>query len=274
MQTLDYHMNRTSQRIILVLMIIPWVWLFGRALVGSETFVYRDAAHYYYPLIQWTTDHFRVGEIPLWNAHENLGAPLAADPTASLFYPGKFLFFLPVSFVFAYKLYIALHSLLALATSYKLARHWKANEVGAAIAAVSFTFGGYVAFQYCNVIYLISAAWLPLALLFGDRLLHERKCKWCILLAMCFAMMVLGGDPQAAYHTGLLLGTMALPKLFWRRNSPDPSEEIVGQIRPIQSLCWLGLASALGLAMSAANVLPALQWAKHTDRYCKHTPME
>ena len=61
-------------------------------------FVYRDTGHYYYPLFEWTSSQWSHGNVPLWNPQENLGEPLAADATASLFYPGKLVFVLPLGF--------------------------------------------------------------------------------------------------------------------------------------------------------------------------------
>ena len=51
--------------------------------------------------------------MPLWNPYENLGIPLAGNPAASVFYPGKLIFALPISYPWAYKIYIMDHLLLA-----------------------------------------------------------------------------------------------------------------------------------------------------------------
>jgi hypothetical protein len=134
-----------------------------------------------------------------------------ADATSSVFYPGKLLFLLPVDFAWRYKLYVVLHVVLAAATSYCLARAWKASACGAAIAAIAYSCGGNVVFQYCNIVFLVGAAWLPLAALAADRMLRERSWLAALCLGAVLALMILGGDPQAAYHGLLITAIYAFP---------------------------------------------------------------
>ena len=101
--------------------------------------------------------------------------PLAGDNTASLFYPGKLLFALPLDFTLRYNLYIVAHVALAAWGAFVLPRRWGASELGAGISALSYAFGSSVLFQTCNVIYLVGAAWLPWALLAADRMLRQRR---------------------------------------------------------------------------------------------------
>ena len=205
----------TRSRLIVILSIAGLlVWCFADALFRGGMFVFRDAAHYYYPLFQLVADQWAAGRVPLWNPYENLGMPLAADPTASVFYPGKLIFALPLGYAWTYKLYIMAHLLLAAAAAYRLARHWQASVIAAGVCAISYAFSGNVLVNYCNVVYLVGAAWMPLALLAADRMLRERSLRWAAALGMVLALMVLGGDPQAAYHAGLL-AAMYAAWLWW-----------------------------------------------------------
>ena len=47
--------------------------------------------------------------------------------------------------------------------------------MAAGLCAVSYAFGGNVLFQYCNVVFLVGAAWLPAALLASDWMLLRRS---------------------------------------------------------------------------------------------------
>ena len=256
-------------------------WIFAGPLFGSGMFCFRDAAHYYYPLFEFTSDQWANGELPLWNPHENLGVPLAADVTASVFYPGKLIFGLPLDYLRLYKLYIAAHVLLAAATAYFLARRWKVSRDGAGLAAISYAFSGNVLYQYCNVVFLVSAAWLPLAVLAADRALVGRSIRWAVALGVVLAMITLGGDPQMAYHSGLLTVIYAI--CLWRRESlaartdTNPKRKRGGRQRPSFAL-WVGatsprtdkpvrsrtalilIAASSGLALSAVQVLPSLEF--------------
>jgi hypothetical protein len=197
--------SRAKTRILLAACFLaPLAWVFGEAIFTPRLFVFRDAAHYYYPLFQWAAQEWSQGRMPLWNPYENCGAPALADPTTSVFYPGKLLFVLPLDFATRYKLYILSHVLMAGGTACFAARRWNASPEAATACGISYAFGGSVVFQYCNVVYLVGAAWLPLAFWTADGLLRHRRLAWASGLGAVLAMMVLGGDPQTAYHAGLV----------------------------------------------------------------------
>jgi hypothetical protein len=194
---------------VTLLIAAPMLWLFGPALLNNRTFVFRDAAHYYYPLFKFTCHQLAQGHLPIWNPWEETGRPLLADATASVCYPGKILFALPLPYATNYKLYTIAHLALAAASAYWLARSWGADVSGAGLCAIAYSLGGAVLFQYCNVIFLVGAAWLPLAVWAVDRTLLARSMKAAIALGVCLSLMTLGGDPQMAYHVGLLGGLYA-----------------------------------------------------------------
>lgn len=271
-------------------LVTPLVWLFGRVLLERRVLNFRDVAHYYRPLWQWTTARWGAGEIPLWNSLDGLGMPVHADPTASLFYPGQLLFALPLDFTTRLNLYVVLHLILAAALLYYASRRLGASALGATAGALSYSLGGQVLFQYCNPIYLVSAAWLPLALLSTHHLLQERSLRWGIVLAMTLALMTLGGDPQMAYHV-LLVGTLYV-WLLWRdavlRGSVAASRTVADQdareansrsTMPRRSqgksvlqwwrqsrLALLGLAAVLAFFLAAMQILPTAQWSTRSAR--------
>ncbi len=216
-----------------------FVWLFADALFRGEVFVFRDAGHYYYPLFQLVRGEWAAGRVPLWNPYENLGVPLAGNPTSSVFYPGTLVFLLPLDYAWAYKLYVMGHLLLAAWAAYRLARRWGGSVEASGMGAMSYAFSGNVLFQYCNVIFLVGAAWLPLAVLAADRMLREgsgfrgqgsafrgrgpgsreqgngrtdrnplggvlAKVRAALGLGAVLALMTLGGNAEMAYHAGLI----------------------------------------------------------------------
>ena len=189
-------------------------WVFADALFSGGMFAFRDAAHFYYPLFEFTRGEWGAGRVPLWNPYENLGMPLAANPAASVFYPGKLIFALPLAYGWAYRLYIIGHVLLAAGGAYVLARRWKASTLAAGVCALSYAFCGNVLVQHANVVFLVGAAWLPLGLLAADRMLVGRSLKAAVGFGVVLALMVTGGDPQMAYHAGLLAALYAL--ILWR----------------------------------------------------------
>lgn len=266
----------------------PFFWCFGATWCSGDGFAFRDAAHFYYPLFDWTNRQWAAGQVPLWNPQENSGLPVLADGTSSVFYPGKLVFALPLGYAWNFQFYTTLHVLLAAAAAFLLARRWQASPCAAGLAAVSYAFGGNVLFQYCNVVYLVGAAWLPLALAAADRMLVGRSWRGALLLGLVLALMVLGGDPQMAYHAGLLAALYAW--ILWR------SQRWVGQRggsraeggrgpgllppagvrRPSPVIrhrfVLLSLAALAAGALSAIQVLPSSEWSRQSGRAAYRSP--
>ncbi|MCU0980745.1 MAG: hypothetical protein MUF25_16470, partial [Pirellulaceae bacterium] len=256
----------------------PFFWCFGSAVCAGRGFAFRDAAHFYYPLFDWVNHQWAAGQVPLWNPQENCGVPVLADGTSSVFYPGKLVFALPLSYAWNFKLYTTLHVLLAAGAAFLLARRWDASRYAAGLAAVAYAFGGSVLFQYCNVVYLVGAAWLPLALAAADRMLVDRSVRGALLLGAVLALMVLGGDPQMAYHAGLLAAGYAW--LLWRSDrranrGRSVTIQLPGKARTAAGfeVCHetrrmhhrfvlLSLAAMAAFALSAIQVLPSSEWSR------------
>ncbi len=184
-----------------------FVAFFWASFSPDARFAYRDVAYYYYPLFQQIQGVWERGEVPLWDPYANLGQPLLADPTASVFYPIKLLFFFSsfnwLSYSTCFKLYIWLHVALAFASSFVLARRLRVSRVGSLLSGVAYAFSGQTLFQYSNVVYLVGSAWAPAFFVFlvdyfraaNFRLKTRAIFKSSVVYALC----VLGGEPQIAY---------------------------------------------------------------------------
>src|SRR5688572_21130829 len=67
--------RRAGIRAVLAAIVLaPSLWFFGPVLFGGQSFVYRDAAHFYYPSFHWQTQEWAAGRIPLWNPLEECGS--------------------------------------------------------------------------------------------------------------------------------------------------------------------------------------------------------
>jgi len=272
---------------------------FWRILFFGEHIAFRDGAHFYPPLFEYIQSEWNAGRVPLWNPYENLGQPLLANPVSSVFYPGKLVYFLPISPYHAYHLYVIGHFLLAALTCYRLTRHFNGSRPAAMIAILSYVFGGTVLFQYGNVVFLIGAAWLPEAIRQADIMLTTRRVSSVIALGLVFAMFVLGGDPQMAWHAWVVI---LLLLFFHRRNNQKTltdsrlsvtthsvlnlmesnASSASGSFlasdagrsstwsRPIFLLCFALLA---GASLAAVQWLPALALGAKGDRNLEDHPV-
>ena len=176
-----------------LIIVVLWLWVFWPFITGQQVAGFRDSAYLYYPLFKFIDMEWASGVIPLWNLYDGAGQPLMADGSSSVFYPGKLIFLCRfLSFPTRYGLYLSIHVLLAAATSYYLAKILGCNRLGRTTAAISYAFGGSVLFQVNNVIYLVGAAWLPVALCCVWMMFQSTKWKWPLLGAAVCALMLLG----------------------------------------------------------------------------------
>ena len=230
---------------------------YAPALFRDRQFVYRDAGDYYYPLNERVQAEWNQGRWPLWEPEENAGMPLLGNPTAAVLYPGKLIFAI-MPYAWGARIYIVVHSALAFLNMLILMRSWGTSWFGSALSALSYAFGAPVLFQYCNVIFLIGAAWLPLGLHAVDQWVRLGR-RWGVLeLAIVLSMQTLGGDPQGAYLLGLAGIGYALG-LSWSRtraNNERPPGKKTSLSRKILSVA----AMAIAVVVWCAVTLELAQW--------------
>lgn len=232
---------------------------------------YRDASQFYYPLFLYLRSCFHACEIPFWTQHLNLGFPLAANPTTALFYPPTWILALPIPAWLAFNLYIIGHVILAVGTMFFLVRSWGRSIGAGIIAAFSYGFGGIILFQYSNLPYLVSAAWLPLGIYGIERALRIRRLKYVCLSGLVLALMTLGGDVQTAYHLGILALILAVIIFLKNRKTTEKQSStsviLSGSMRSL--FLSIGILSGIaicGFILSAIQILPTIELTFNSDR--------
>ena len=132
---------------------------------------------------------------------------------------------------------------------------WRQSTTAAGLAALAYAFSAPVLFQYCNIIYLVGAAWVPWGFLAIEVMLSRHRRAGLLGLAVVLALQVLGGDPEAAYLTVLCGAGYALVLAAWDR--PEPATR-----RAYRRYAWCGAALfawaglTLGLAWAAPRTAP------------------
>lgn len=252
---------------------LPFLFLatffFGKAFTYQEQFLFRDAAHFYYPLFHEVTRQWKAGHVPLWSPFDGIGMPLAADATPSVFYPGKLVLLTPLGYNFGLRMYVAMHFAIAYGGMFWAARIWRCSVWGAVLAAITYSFGGPVLSYHANVIFLVGASWLPFALANGWLLARRPALLPAVGLALALTMMILGGDPQLAFHTMMMLTLAAiLFVLPWRRL---PSWRVWLQWRLFRVGALVGCA-LLAACLSAIQILPTSEWASRSLRATSDQP--
>lgn len=255
---------RRAFALLLLAFTIPFVSAFWPVLFGGAQFGYRDAAHYYYPLHKRTVDQWKAGHIPLWDPGENGGMTLIGNPTAAVLYPGK-LVFAALPYPEASRVYLLIHIGVAFASMFAVLHRFRVRTPGATIGAVSYAFGGPILFQYCNAIYLVGAAWLPLGFLAAEAWLRHANRRSLAGLAFVIAMLCLGGDIQMAYLLGMfVVGADLLGLLRDRGFRPTKRGMAIGVI------AWVAIVLGLAAWLPAWRSSGLPEWTRAwVDRLVK-----
>ncbi|MDG1806741.1 MAG: hypothetical protein P8I27_02470 [Pirellulaceae bacterium] len=239
------------------------IWLFGPVLTGSSEFGFGDAANLYQPLYQWTSERWLAGQVPLWCALDNWGAPVIADASTGIFYPGKLIFLIPfLPFPVLFGLYTLVHVYLAV-----YGARWCGIQTGlthsaAWLVGISYGFGGCCLSQTSNTVFLVGAAWLPIALGWIIRYAERRKMRSLIAFALILCMMILSGDPQMAFHVLLIAGIG-----WWLLGAKQGSGWQIKERLKFTLIPLLGVA-LLSAALAAIQILPTLEWSQRSERSC------
>ncbi|MAI34459.1 MAG: hypothetical protein CMM07_22680 [Rhodopirellula sp.] len=224
------------------------------SLLGLESLAFRDVAFFYTPLYDYVAERCSEAWLPLWNPLDQTGMPLIGETTSAVLYPLRYLIFsLPIATGTAMAWYVAMHLIIASLAARLLALWAGCRPLGVAIASLLYPLSGSVLFLYTNPPFLVGAAWLPIglgAMLFcGAGRRHFR----IVVGGIAMAMMILGGDPQAALHLMLVVSAIGLVRLAKRS-----AERIDGVV-------LLGVPM-LAAILSAPQLAASISWSQQSER--------
>jgi len=191
-------------------------------LTGNDIFGFRDLSLYFYPLRHLMVEMVKSGQLPLWNPYIYCGIPFLATLQSGFLYPFSILFYI-LPFNLGFNWFIILHYFLAAVFTYHLAKHYGIERAGAVASGIIFAFSGYLLSVSNMNTTLTSVIWLPLVILWWDRLLgirgKEREEEGgggikkilttpyssLISLIILLSLMFLGGEPTIFYSTVIIL---------------------------------------------------------------------
>ena len=228
--------------------------LLATALTGQERIAFRDVSHFYTPLYDYVAERQASSWLPLWNDLDHTGLPLAGETTTAFYYPLRIaIWSLRLSPEVSIAWYVWLHLSIAALTAWIAARWHGTSQTAAAFAAASYALSGPVFFLHTNLPFLVSAAWIPIALapmLCSHKSLQGRRSAW---IGFSLSMMILGGDPQTAFHCLLLLFGVQISQRIRRLPS-------------VMRLRDLAVAVILCVALTAPQLAASTDWSLQSDR--------
>ncbi len=237
-----------------VLVLLPLVY-FLPAVLGKVTLAPGDGWTQIFGIRILVGEMIARGEWPLWNPYIFAGMPLLAAIQPGALYPPTWLFAVLSPQVAMNVLVITTYHL-ALIGTYLYARRIGANRIGAIIAGITFTFGGYMIAHLGHTNRTNAAAWLPWILLAVEELYVCVRWRWVTLGALFIALQIFAGEPQMVLYTGMVAGAYALFALLLRAR-PQRTATFV-----------MALAAMLtgGALLSMIQLLPARELLQLGDR--------
>jgi uncharacterized membrane protein YfhO len=162
-----------------------------------------DVIRQLFPWKNFAIDSFKALQIPFWNPYNLSGNPLMANFQSGVFYPFNFLFF--ANFLTGWTLYIFLIPVLTSIFTYLYLRELKIGKIASIFGGIVFAFSSYMVvwMEYGNVGHTF--LWLPLALLFTEKLIRNFSKKYSVLLIISLTLSFLAGYVQGYFYIILTL---------------------------------------------------------------------
>ena len=193
----------------------------------------------------------REGQLPGWFPWEGLGEPFIGQGITATFHPVNLLY-LAFNDALALRLEIATAALLGLLGQVLLARHFKLSAPAATAGAVVLVFSGYALSMTSNPAYLRGLCMLPWVALFAAEVMSAARPFAAVAgLAVCWALIPLGGDAASTLLAALVVAAVALGHGRSRR------------------VALLGLGALLAGFLAAPELLPSSSVRAET-RSCWH----
>lgn len=253
-------------------LLLVTIALFWKIALSAEYSILSlpDNANQSYAWLQFAATEVRQGRLPLWNPFTQGGRNFIGEMQTAAFGPLQAMAYLappdaqgrvPIG---AINWTILIGYWVAALLQYALCRYLALGRFAALLGAVCFAFSGFMgtrAAQQSNVFF--SSVWLPAIVLFYLLALQSRDW-WCRLAfsggsGLFVALSVLSGhhQPGALAILSLCVTALFLPL---RTNRSSPARLVV-------ALTLLGVVVVMGLALSAVQSFPTLEYSRYAVRW-------
>ncbi len=260
--------NKIDSLAILLLAAWPFVF-FWTAALRQGVFAFGDISLFFYPTHLAYADALHQLRLPLWEPRILDGFPLFAEGQIGALFPSHLLLYglLPIDIATNYDI-LSLVAFVAVGT-YLFVRALKLHPASAALAAFAFSAGGFFVPRLQHMSILATASWMPW-LLWGwekyqaapDR---KTRLRWFALLALFSGIQLLGGHPQFALLSAVLVALYSVVR--WRSDESAPAQRNwFFEYFDLTRLVPVVLFFAIGGALAAVQLLPTFELSSLTDR--------
>lgn len=244
----------------------PWN---GHKTVGPWDVLQADSVLQFYGWRDLVFEAWGKGNLPFWNPYVLAGTPLMANSQSAALYPPHVLLgMLHVPTAVAIALLAWFHLFWAGLGTHRLVKAFGGTDVGGALAGACFALSPFMLSWTALSSVITTVCWIPwiLALTVQSyRLSMDTPAgvvarRW-VGLALCFAMMVLGGHLQFVAYGFMAFALVAICE------SIRSTKLYVGSKRP-----WLSptitvlVMFGLGVALAAPQLLAVMSYSKFSHR--------
>jgi len=204
------------------------------------------------------------GEFPLWNPYILCGVPFFADYPTSILSPFN-LTYLVFDLLDAYVVRTMLEFLLAGMGAYVFLRHFlKTRPVAALFGGVVFMLNGYFFWRVKLPTFLSTTAYVPLMFYFYARALEDESWRCAVAAGFVVTLMVFASYWFLPYIV-ILFPIYHIAAVVANRRGKTTA-------RSVFALKYLFLAGIVDIGLTAVQLLPAVELARHTARRMFHYP--
>jgi hypothetical protein len=228
---------------------------FFPVLFEGSTFFFRDIHHFAYPMKWFIAKTWAMGEWAYWYPNLLQGIPLMSLMHPGVFYPPSILFLLE-DFSFAFNAYFLFHHLVLMGSVYALCRYWGRSVPASLCASLTALLGGFFLSLASVYNQFQSAIWFPLILMMWQKFMSGGRVKYFCGTVVFLAFQVLGGGPENAIFSVLLIYAHSL-------YLAQDEEKLKGFTH--KTMAVFALVGA-ALALSALQWLPTYYLLKETGR--------
>ncbi len=226
-----------------------------RGFVIQDDIGASDMTNSAFPARAHLSHSLKEGRFPLWMPEVYSGYPFLADCVNGACFPPNLLLYGLLPLLPAHNLSILLPLVVAGLGIFAYARKCGSGQMGALLAMLAFSHGGFFVCHIKHPHMLDAACLLPWILLCGEHAIDRKACRWLLADAVLFALAVLAGHPQIAYYLYLIAAVHFVAYLGqpwdWTPRA---------WISRVRGLCGNRLAYGFAGAVLLSVGLTAIQW--------------
>jgi hypothetical protein len=254
-------LHRLARLPYFVIFLAPIVIL-APALMPGKALFWGTPMLQFVPWRMWAWEALRAGHLPLWNPLVGMGAPLAANYQAGLFYPPNWIYFLlaasggTASLAWGQGWLVAAHLAWAALGMALLARRLELGALAQTVSGLAFGLSGYLVARAGFLSINAAVAWMPWVILGLTWRRPGLGSK--VYLSVCTGMLLLAGHAQTAWYILLFAAAWSAFWTFPALSTGSGLRPLAGEAARWVTRAWGPLAGAIGLGvlLAAVQLLP------------------